>query len=205
MMKETKIQLSPAEMDLMCNASVILTKNKILQHVKMLLEELLTEMTESNFTNTTQNIFNIPPKVSKGENYLGLPYLILDYPRVFAQAGTFAIRSMFWWGHFFSSTLHLAGQYATTFRPKLENSYQLLARHNYYIGIQSDPWQHHFEESNYQQISTMSELQFQKHCRQEHIKIAAKWPLMDWPVAANHLFESWKMFLQLCLETHLYQ
>jgi hypothetical protein len=199
-MKETKIQLSPAEMDLMCNASVILTKNKILQQVKALLEELQAEMVKTGFGNETHNIFNVPPKISKGENYLGLPYLVLDYPRVFTQTGTFAIRSMFWWGHFFSSTLHLSGQYATTFRTRIENSYQFFSNENYFIGIQADPWQHHFEENNYKNINTMSAIQFQNFCRQEHIKIAAKWPLMDWPIAANHLFKSWKMFLQLCLE-----
>ncbi len=198
-MKETKIQLSPAEMDLMCNASVILTKNKILQQVKALLGEVQTEMEQTNFTEAAaNNIFSVPPKISRGENYLGLPYLVLDYPRTFTQSGTFAIRSMFWWGHFFSSTLHLSGQYATAFRNKIENAYQQLSDRNYYICIQADQWQHHFGDDNYIKISTMPEARFQKHCHQEHIKIAAKWPLMDWPVAANHLFESWKMFLQIC-------
>ncbi|MCU7547838.1 hypothetical protein OCK74_01875 [Chitinophagaceae bacterium LB-8] len=201
-MKKTKIHLSPTEMDLMCNASIILTKNKILHQVKLLLEELQAEMLETNFEYDTNNIFAIPPKISKGENYLGLPYLVLDYPRIFTQSNTFAIRTMFWWGHFFSSTLHLAGQYATTFRNKIENQYQLLSSRDYFIGIQADPWQHHFEETNYKKISTMPEIQFQEHCSQDHIKIAAKWPLMDWPVAANHLFISWKMFLQLCFETN---
>ena len=198
-MKKTKIQLSPAEMDLMCNASIILTKNKILQHVKTLLEELQAEMEETSpETGAAYNIFNIPPKISKGENYLGLPYLVLDYPRIFAHSGTLAIRSMFWWGNFFSSTLHLSKQYADNFRHKIEDNYQYLSSRDYFIGIQTDPWQHHFEESNYIKISTITETQFKNYCRQEHIKIAAKWPLMDWPVAANHLFESWKLFLQLC-------
>lgn len=199
-MKETKIQLSHAEMDLMCNASVILTKNKILQQVKSLLEEVQAEMEETNFAEAANSIFRVPPKISKGENYLGLPYLVLDFPRVFTQPGTFAIRSMFWWGHFFSSTLHLSGQYAIAFRSRVENAYQQLSDRNYYIGIQADPWQHHFENDNYKKINTIPEAQFQKYCRQEHIKIAAKWPLMDWPIAANHLFKSWKMFLQLCIE-----
>jgi hypothetical protein len=200
-MKETKIQLSPAEMDLMCNASIILTKNKILQLVKMLLEELQTEMWETDFKKETNNIFNIPPKISKGENYLGLPYLVLDYPRIFTQSHSFAIRSMFWWGHFFSSTLHLSGSYATACRNNIIHHYPLLSGRDYFIGIQPDPWQHHFEENNYQKISTITGSEFQKHCSQEHIKIAAKWPLTDWPVAAKQLFESWKMFLQICLET----
>ena len=40
-------------------------------------------------------------KISRGENYRGLPYLILDYPAYFSQKDIFAFRTMFWWGHFF--------------------------------------------------------------------------------------------------------
>jgi hypothetical protein len=197
-MEETKIQLSSAEMELMCNASIILTKNKILQQVKALLEDVQAEMVQLSHQDGANSIFKISPKISKGENYMGLPYLVLDYPRVFNSPGTFAIRSMFWWGHFFSSTLHLSGQYASALGDKVAKSYQKLADLDYYIGIQSDPWQHHFEESNYRRVSSMPEKDFQYHCRHEHVKIAAKWPLMEWPFAANHLLRSWIMFLQLC-------
>jgi hypothetical protein len=197
-MKETKIQLSDAEIDLMCDASIILTKNKILQQVKALLLEVQEDMVQSSLKIGENTIFNIAPKISKGENYLGLPYLVLDYPRVFNHSGTFAIRSMFWWGHYFSSTLHLSGHYTHAFGSRIQNAYQQLAALDYYIGIHTDPWQHHFGESNYCKISGLSEADFHLYCRQEHIKIAAKWPLMDWSFAANHLFISWKMFLQLC-------
>ena len=49
------------------------------------------------------------PKIAKGENYLQLPYVLLDYPRCFDKENIFAIRTMFWWGNFFSITLHLSG------------------------------------------------------------------------------------------------
>lgn len=198
-MKETKIRLSPSEMELVCNAEIILTKNKILQQVKSLLEAVQEEMTATASGNGEDNIFGVPPKISRGENYLGLPYLILDYPRRFGQPDIFAIRSMFWWGHFFSSTLHLSGLYAEKYGKRIEKAYPLLAEQGYYIGIETDPWQHHFEESNYVRISKLDEGAFTDHCRRDHIKIAAKWPLTEWPFAANHFIESWNMFLGLCL------
>lgn len=95
-MKEAKIQFSPAEMELMCSAEVILTKNKALQKVKELMEEVQEEMLEYS-SNFHFDVFQVSPKISKGENYLGLPYLVLDYPRNFASDNTFAIRTMFWW------------------------------------------------------------------------------------------------------------
>ncbi len=119
-MQETKVQFSDAEMDLMCNSDVILTKNKVVQKIKTLLEELqngMIEHTKNHSEIFSNDVFYVSPKISKGENYLGLPYLILDYPRYFKQHDIFAIRTMFWWGHFFSTTLHLSGLFKTQHAP----------------------------------------------------------------------------------------
>ena len=91
----------------------------------------------------------IPPKISKGENYKGLPYLVLDYPRYFGKDDHFAIRSMFWWGNFFSITLHLSGIYKKMYENKIEASFTLLKEESFFIGISDDQWEHHFETSNY--------------------------------------------------------
>lgn len=201
-MKEAKIQLSPAEMELMCNAEVILTKNKVVEKVKSRLEVLQMEMmaykNEAGYSNHT--LFQISPKISKGENYLGLPYLILDYPRKFAPQNIAAIRTMFWWGRFFSMTLHLAGVERTLFQRKIEDSYELLCRKDYYIGINPDPWLHHFEPDNYTQIKTMSEEAFLRHCKEAiHLKIACKVPVYLWEDAFETLLEEWKLLLSRCL------
>ncbi|HVE61539.1 MAG TPA: hypothetical protein VNA26_06955, partial [Chitinophagaceae bacterium] len=103
-MNEAKIHLSPSEMELMCNAEIILTKNKILKKIKILLEHLQEKMMEYGKANKTDlklnNLFVVNPKISRGENYEGLPYLILDYPRLFDVSHIFTIRSMFWCGNF---------------------------------------------------------------------------------------------------------
>jgi len=51
-------------------------------------------------------------KISKGENLNGLPYLVLDYPRYRKGNDLLLFRTMFWWGNFFSVTLHLQGDIA---------------------------------------------------------------------------------------------
>ena len=112
-MEGSKIQLSMAEEELMNNAEIILTKNRVLQKIKSLLEEVQEKQqqyVENNKNSFKEELFSIPPKISKGENYLGLPFLILDYPRVSTNEDFFFIRSMFWWGNFFSSTLQLGGE-----------------------------------------------------------------------------------------------
>ena len=199
-MKETKIQFSAAEADLMCDAQVILTKNRIIEKVKLVMEEVQQEMKDEvgNNDQWDKDIFLINPKISKGENYLGLPYIILDYPRRFLKDDVFAIRSMFWWGNFFGITLHLSGHSKKFFLENISNGYSLLCEKNFYICINEDPWAHHFEKTNYQQIGKLSEGDFTEILQTlPHIKIAAKQPLDEWPNAANTFFENWKLLLRL--------
>ena len=196
----TKIQLSNAEMQLMCNADFILTKNKVLHKTKTLLEEVQMAQLEAQKDLETflpAPLFSIPPKISRGENYNGLPYLILDYPRLFTPADTFAIRTFFWWGRFFSCTLQLSGQPKLDYQKKLAAAYPQLAAHHY-IGISPDPWQHHFEEDNYVAVANFSQKDFETFLLEhEHIKIAVRFPLTDWPQAVPLLSNSWLQYLQL--------
>jgi hypothetical protein len=199
-MKKTKIQLSKPEMELMCNAEIILMKNQVLKKVKSLLEELQQEML--NYQNSNdyllRDAFTIAPKISKGENYLGLPYLILDYPRRFTPENIFAVRTMFWWGNFFSTTLHLSGSYKNLLLHKAEEVYHYLPKEHFYMGINEDPWQHHFEAENYIRMDALTKEDFEKNCRaRAHIKIAAKWPVSEWHFAAYNLWESWKLLLKI--------
>ena len=161
----------------------------------MLLEEVQEKLSEEVPGSLN---FSISPKISKGENYLGLPYVILDHPRISKDQNLFFVRSMFWWGHFFSSTLHLSGDYKEKGSPKLQTAYDLLSGNNYFVGINADPWQHHFGEGNYKRIKDLSKTAFATVLEESaHIKIAAFWPLQQWNKAANNLIESWKLLTGL--------
>ena len=194
-----KIQLSSAETELMLNAEIILTKNSVLQKIKTLLEELQQKQFDyvREMGLHTNDPFYISPKISKGENYEGLPYIILDYPRVSNEKNFFLTRSMFWWGHYFSSTLHFSGSYKNMYGQKIRSSYKELRE--YYIAINADQWIHHFEEDNYKKIGSLTADEFTKYYdRFEHVKIAAKWPLDKWQEASSELFERWKYLMKVC-------
>jgi hypothetical protein len=203
-MEEAKIQFSRSEMELMNNADIILTKNLVLRKIKGLLEGLQNQLVyevQKNSGIYDHPIFEPPPKISRGENYMGLPYLVLDYPRQFDSVNIFALRTMFWWGHFFSSTLQLSGDYKTEFTPRIEEAYESLAKHKYYISVHEDPWVHHFDEDNYRRIDGLGKEAFVAYCHQyDYIKIAAKWPLWDAHFAAENLLDSWNYLLRICLD-----
>lgn len=192
-MQGSKIRLSPSETALISNAEVILTKNSIIQKTVALLAQL-----QQNLVREEAVTFPSSPKISKGENYLGLPYVVLDYPRISKGDDLLFIRSMFWWGHSFSSTLQVAGSYKEQHLPGLQTAFDTLAQQDYYIGINEDPWQHHFEPTNYKKLSSMRrEEYFFLTAHQPHIKIAARWSLSEWDMAANRLLASWKTLARL--------
>jgi hypothetical protein len=194
-MQGSKIHLSESELELACNAGIILTKNNIISKTIALLGSIEESIGQQG---DRGKLFSISPKISRGEYYEGLPYVVLDYPRYSRSPDLCFIRTMFWWGHFFSSTLQLSGNVKTKYIPVIEASYDLLAEKEYYIGINTDPWQHHFEDNNFVSVSSLSENAFKAILNeQEHIKIAAKLPLMEWQYAASFMINSWNLLAGL--------
>ncbi|HEU4471904.1 MAG TPA: hypothetical protein VFR58_12510 [Flavisolibacter sp.] len=198
-MEGPKIQLSSAESELMQNAAVILTKNSVLQKLGGLLKVTAVHM--QHFAEQSplrgREPFLVSPKISKGENYLGLPYLILDYPRTGGGQDLFFIRSMFWWGRLFSSTLHLSGRFKESHASSIGEQKSRLS--DYYIATGEDQWAHHFEPSNYSAISGMEDRMYRAACAEKsYLKIARKWPLEEWNDMPELWLASWKELLAAC-------
>ena len=184
MQNETKIQLSPFEQSLLKNPEWILTKNDIIEKMKLLLQECLEKQKElienKNFVLPAE-VIAVSPKISRGENYHGLPWLMLDHPRYFDKENIFAIRTFFWWGHYFSTTIHLAGSYKKNLEEKIIVNYQLLKEQSFYICINNEEWEHHFREDNYRSLNEISVNEFwQFITEKKFIKLSVKFELDKW-------------------------
>ncbi|MFZ9387459.1 MAG: hypothetical protein ACO25B_06220 [Chitinophagaceae bacterium] len=182
-MDEAKIRLSPLEKELVSNAGWILTKNGILEKVMQLFGRIQVSYREElkRFPGLPDEIVERGPKISRGEKYEGLPYLVLDYPRLFLPAQVFAIRTFFWWGNFFSITLHLAGDYAANARERISDAYPMLSEKGYSVCIGADPWIHHFGQDHYRRVSEMDHEAFTRLIREmKFIKLAIKFELDRW-------------------------
>ena len=133
-----KIQLSPQEMELVQNTDWILTKHIITKKVFDMfgdLSELLKKETAPYNYLFPDNIKYQNGKISKGENYQLLPYVILDYPSFFWKNRVFAVRTMFWWGNFFSVTLHLSGIYKEKYIENNTEIFSFLQKNNFFICV----------------------------------------------------------------------
>ena len=124
-------------------------------------------------------------KISRGENYRGLPYLVLDYPAVFSAEDTFAFRTMFWWGNFFSCTLHLQGKPLDLYRDLVIDNIGHLVNYDIFLCINQSPWEYHYEVDNYKLLS-VDDLDFIKES--QFLKLNKKFDLGSWkslPSEAN--------------------
>src|SRR6516164_3518695 len=149
-MNEAKIQLSEEELALVKNADWILTKNKIILKVVELFGKVAKELEYSLYSaDLPAEIKLTTPKISKGENYKGLPYVVLDYPRLFRKSEIFAVRILFWWAHYFSVTLQVKGHYREFFEERIRRNAGIFAEHGFYLSVSEDEWVHELEKEHY--------------------------------------------------------
>lgn len=199
-MDAAKIQLSAEESTLVQNAHWLLTKNTIIEKVVLLFGQLapaIQDTLDHLPVPLPETIRNTAPKISKGEKYQGLPWVILDFPRVFAKKETFAIRTLFWWGHFFSITLHLKGVYKQQYQAALLENMALLKQYDFYICIAGDEWQHHFMEDNYIPLQQLEGSSIEKILLlNDFCKLSAKIPLTQWELANGKLAHLCQVLLQ---------
>ncbi len=196
-MDRTKIRLSQEEEELVATADWILTKNRVIQKINQLLSRVQTSQQQllQTCTMLEHEVLTSSPKISKGENYKGLPWLVLDYPRSFNKEEVFAIRTLFWWGNFFSVTLHLSGKYKVGHERKIIDSFESLKGEAFSVCINEDQWQHHFDPSNYTPLSDFDPSAFQEKIQKgSFVKLAKKIPLEQWSGVEKKLL---KVFSQL--------
>ncbi len=199
-MDGTKVRLSAEEAALMMNADIILTKNRILEKVKDLLKLIQDDQQHYLSDNTAlpATVRSVSPKISKGENYNGLPYLVLDQPRLFLKEDMYAIRTMFWWGNYFSTTLLLSGKYKSELQERFINSYDTLKQEANYICINADPWQHHFESGNFEKIGSLSKIEWESTIRKHpFLKISRQIPLTQWENVRENVFQIFRQYLEI--------
>jgi len=181
MNEKTKITLSAKELELVCNTDWILTKQVIIQKVYQLFGDFSDSILSQVSGKLPARISGIAPKIAKGENYLNLPYVLLDYPRYFGKDETIAIRTFFWWGNFCSVNLHLSGQSKIAAAPFLIEQFYFLQQNDFSICVNNTPWEYHFEQNNYVQVKTISLKTFKTILDREiFVKIAKKIPLHEW-------------------------
>lgn len=169
-------------MEFLQDTHFLLSKHTIIHRLQKLLA-----LTERSLVRQVQEAMSLPlpdgcqkaaGKVSRGENYLGLPYLVLDYPRLFQKQDIFVFRTMCWWGHFFSCTLHLQGSLLEQYRENIRQNLPIASLPpDTYLCVNDTPWEYHFGPDNYQLLESLSAENLNALLEKDFIKISRKIPL----------------------------
>lgn len=179
MSDETKLMLSGDELAMAADPAVILTKRAVMEKAFMLFNHVIPAI-QTAFSPALaghETLAAAVPRIFKGENYRGFPYVIMDHPAVFEKEHVFAGRTMFWWGHFFSITLHVSGRYKKIFGENILNN---MNGGFFFIAAGEKEWEHHFEEDNFRPVSSLSEKEKEILQEKNFLKIALKYDLKDW-------------------------
>ncbi len=190
------VSLSGEELTCLEDINFLILKNTVASKLQKLLKSCSTEIKvflESDFPEIYTNYGHLSPKVSRGENYKGLPYFVLDYPRYFHQETTFSYRIICLWGNYFTFNLYLTGNAIanTHFNNWDKNA------SNYYdcfICISNNPWTHYIESPDYIQASEISASEIKNLINKNgFIKISKKTTFKTWsqlPILARENFKS---------------
>jgi hypothetical protein len=196
--QEAKIQLSEREMELVNNTEWIFTKQIIIEKVYLLfgqLHEDFKSIIDKEKKFLSPELQKPGGKISKGENYKGLPYVILDYPASFSKEKILAVRTLFWWGNFFSIALHVSGDY---FRESIlsDKAMQFLKEKNFSVCINENEWHHHFHPTNFIAANEMNDTELKKLSEKNFLKIAKKTELVEWNSATKFLEDTFKEIVE---------
>lgn len=195
-MQATNVKLSATEMALACDTEMLLTKNRIIRKVY----ELFGELAENYITETKNHqlptrILQSSPKISRGENYLGLPWVVLDYPRYFKEDGFFSIRTFFWWGKYFSMAFLVKGEWLKLV--DVENLIKFQEK-DCFVSTVNDPWQHHISPENTLQLNGWNATDIQILLDENgFLKLQVKIDIQNWDNVQGFMEEAFRDFMKI--------
>jgi hypothetical protein len=150
--------------------------------------------------NLPHELANARVRIFRGDNYKLLPYAVMDYPALYARENSFAYRTMFWWGNFFSFTLYLHGTYLDMYRENLQEGVRGLTGKGFYFCVNETPWQYHYERDNYISLDEMLNQQNgdieQLIGERDFIKLSRFIKINDWKKVNSTCIETFESLLK---------
>lgn len=101
-MRKSTFKLTKHELDFISDPQWMSLKQKLIRNISDSLHGLGQWLIKEYYPNADQNY-----KVTRGENYQDMPYVVLDTPQLKTNELAGKLRIMFWWGHYVSLQLFL--------------------------------------------------------------------------------------------------
>ncbi|MGM0581804.1 MAG: hypothetical protein ACQETL_14045 [Bacteroidota bacterium] len=171
------------ELDLASDPTILLIKYRMMEKVWDFLEEMQVDIRKEldPFNGKLPKELNLAHgKISKGENYKRLPYMMLDFPAFFTKNDILAFRTMFYWGNFISSTFHLQGRFVQKYGMVLIENFMNFK--GIYFCVNNSPWEYDYKSNNYVPLNEVSSEEIEDHLQNtDFIKLSIKFPVEEMP------------------------
>lgn len=168
----------------------------LLEELRDALDDFQPKIKETS-SNLEEDINIAAPKISKGENYKGKPYMVLDMPRIFQTSGFLMFRTMVLWGTGFGFHLIANGVWAQALSESF-GDHQESFHHSTYFCLGESPWEWEFEKINYLPIKLLTKEklkeQFNEH---EFLKLSVFYPMEELDSMRKLGIEVWQPYLKL--------
>ena len=197
-MPEHPVHFSAPELDLMHDAELMRARRSILSKIQELLAAVQHGLESASMWEDlpfAAEAKTAGAKISKGDNYLGMPYLVLDYPRCYGTREVFAYRVMFWWGHEFSAFLHLKGQSLNLLGTKLQTRWTRLQQSGFLVSSSDNEWVQHAAPEHYAEASLLSGPEVLSLKDRSFLKMGRTLPLEKWASLEEFSLETLELLL----------
>ena len=138
-------------------------------------------------------------KITRGDNYNGFPYVLLDYPNLFSRDEIVAARNMVWLGNGFHCTLHVRGSFGVTLAEKVA-SVPPTRFDNIRILTGDDEWQHHVEPNNWKKLADATPDEHEQMKQRRWLKLGCELNIHQpdsWNDALASVYQTWADVLSL--------
>ena len=173
---------SEAELLLAGDRQVILTKDQIIEKVYERFGAISRQLhtVYMPIQKKYPHVFSMIPKISRGEKYRGMPWVMLDHPRCFAASpGHFAQRTMFWWGHYFVASAQFSGDHLKPMAEAIQKGIlpSRICGYPLHAGSPADIWEHQLPQQGIFPIDECNPFLFEK--KGSTIKLAVSVPIAN--------------------------
>jgi hypothetical protein len=198
-----KVALSPFELELVSDVAWIYAKNQIVEKTAVLLGAVAAHL-QSVYTDPSGSFpacLKQSPKISRGEAYEELPWLMLDFPREFQGEDWLAVRHFFSWGRGFTVSLLLRGIHLDRALGCLERHWSNWQQAGLAQVTGSDPWKHHANPTMQRLLAEITREELTAMARaQGFLQIRKHLPIQEWAGAVLFMKETHQAFLPLIQE-----
>jgi hypothetical protein len=188
-MRKSTNKLTKHELNFAKSTLYPLTKQQIVHKTNLLFNDLgkklVQNLGEHQLINSTEY------KITRGENYNAMPYVVLDFPRLLGKDFEVVCRTMFWWGHYFSCNLIIK----TELIDVEQTAKNIAGKSKIKLWTGNNLWEQNLQTDEYAKLKKLTEAEIIEVLkRQPYLKMATRINLDDFetlPQKAQSVFEQW--------------